>query len=212
MSLCVMQESYAAEKRSFILDGQAYHLYKNEFESITFPQSYVLHKDPTLAGAQIDSLRKTDEVFNRVLKQLISTERVRYFNDRDRNQTIVTIEDGVCKQIGLGKEGSLIEKMEKGLYIFVIKDNKIYAALKKGTETGKIQHSSFFSGENVQSAGKIKIDENGCITMINRYSGHYKPTLAHLNVAKKLLKSMSGLKMTNIFQKTVKLVQTLIKR
>jgi hypothetical protein len=100
-----MHKAYAAEKRCFIIDEQPYHFYKNTFKSIRLPKGYVLHKDPTVAGAQIDLLRRTDGVFKRMLKKLIRSERVRYFNDRDRNQTIVTIEEGVCKQIGLGKEG-----------------------------------------------------------------------------------------------------------
>jgi hypothetical protein len=43
-------------------------------------------------------------------------------------------------------------------------------------------HSSYFRGEPILCAGEIKI-VHGCVKLINVSSGHYKPTVTHLEMA-----------------------------
>lgn len=130
---------------NFILpDGQEVRFYKNKFNAIKIPSSYMLHLDPKIAGLQIDTIRKVDSAFDNAMEKLISTSRVRYFKDKDRDQTEGSFKNGVLYQKGLDR-GEDKSTLSEGEYIFVIKDDKLYATKKLMTDTGKIQHSSFFA-------------------------------------------------------------------
>ena len=64
------------------------------------------------------------------------------------------------------------QPLKDGLYITVLgPDNEFYVAEKN---PGKFQHSTFFGGEPVISAGKFII-ENGVLKYFHATSGHYKP-------------------------------------
>jgi hypothetical protein len=70
--------------------------------------------------------------------------------------------------------------------IFVIgPDNKIYAGQKaraKSGELGAFNHSSFFSGGPVRSAGTLHI-QGGRIASVSNESGHYSPTATMIQTA-----------------------------
>ncbi len=76
--------------------------------------------------------------------------------------------------------------VKNGEVIFVIgSDNKIYAGTKARAAAGErkaFNHSSFFSGGPVKSAGTL-IVAGGKITDINDLSGHYTPSKAMVTLA-----------------------------
>eukprot|EP00980_Cylindrotheca_fusiformis_P022279 scaffold9176_cov129-Cylindrotheca_fusiformis.AAC.3 len=69
-------------------------------------------------------------------------------------------------------------------WIFVLRDNALYAAQKVTSITGhskqRFHHSSFFGGKAVSSAGIIITDEDGYLTRLYPHSGHYRPGEAHV--------------------------------
>jgi len=70
--------------------------------------------------------------------------------------------------------------------IFVMdKKGKIYAASHK---LGVFHHSSFLAGQEVASAGEMKVT-NGKLDVITNKSGHYEPTRRHLYFALKELET-----------------------
>jgi len=69
-------------------------------------------------------------------------------------------------------------------WIFVLRDNVLYAAQKITSISGHLKqrfhHSSFFGGKAVASAGIIITDEEGYLTRLYPHSGHYRPGEAHV--------------------------------
>jgi hypothetical protein len=116
----------------------------------------------------------------------IRKNNVRYLNDADLSKTKLTIEkNGDLKQVGLtstsDKPGPITR--DGNDYAFVLgknnavlndKSRAIYMTPKTQTDQGMINHSSFFRGGKVESAGMITMDK-GKIAMIEPLSGHYKP-------------------------------------
>ena len=64
-------------------------------------------------------------------------------------------------------------------WIFVLRDNNIYAAEKKTDKTPRFHHSSFFAGECVEAAA-LFIIKRGVLRRLYPHSGHYRPTDRHL--------------------------------
>ncbi|KAL3928565.1 MAG: hypothetical protein SGBAC_012594 [Bacillariaceae sp.] len=69
-------------------------------------------------------------------------------------------------------------------WIFVLRDNVLYAAEKITSVSGHLKqrfhHSSFFGGKAVASAGILITDEEGYLTRLYPHSGHYRPGEAHV--------------------------------
>jgi len=69
-------------------------------------------------------------------------------------------------------------------WIFVLRDNVLYAAQKITSVSGHLKqrfhHSSFFGGKAVASAGIIITDEEGYLIRLYPHSGHYRPGEAHV--------------------------------
>lgn len=59
-------------------------------------------------------------------------------------------------------------------YIFVVKDNTLFAAPKSIT-CPRFHHSSFFGGESVQGAGVMIVGGAGWLDKLYPHSGHYRP-------------------------------------
>jgi hypothetical protein len=99
-----------------------------------------------------------------------------YLDDEARKGYVATASKGVLTGLTV-KNDSLI---------FVIgPDNKLYVGSKKHTTAGKreaFNHSSFFSGAPVKSAGTLTV-AGGKVTHINDQSGHYAPTPAMVRAA-----------------------------
>ncbi|MCH9811588.1 hypothetical protein K0U07_02350 [bacterium] len=188
-TVCRMHSSYAYENYSFDLNGQECRLYKGLIKK-ALPRGMDLSSyDGDAVGRHVATRMKTDAVF----AQMIRSKRVRYLTDADRAKTEVTIRDGVLYQIGLDSTGEP-SKLPEGQYVFVINNGKLFATPKVMTDTGRIQHSSFFRGGDVNSAGKLSVDDKGRITEVNRESGHYKPGSAHLKTAISYLSSLEAYK------------------
>ncbi len=119
-------------------------------------------------------------------------QQVRYFNNKDREQTKIKILNGNLMQIGLDSTTTELKSLVPGNYAFVIADVKdasgninrtFYATPKVKTANGKIQHSGFVRGGNVVTSGMLTINDKEKIIGIRNESGHYQPTskdLAHL--------------------------------
>lgn len=70
-------------------------------------------------------------------------------------------------------------------WIFVLRDNRLYAAPKITCVTGerskeRFHHSSFFGGKAVEAAGIFVTDDDGYLTQLLPHSGHYRPGEAHM--------------------------------
>lgn len=107
--------------------------------------------------------------------KMIDAENVRYFSDKEREQTQVYWLNGVMWQIGLDSGRNEIAQVPEGEYAFVLGNNQLYITPKIVTNRGKIQHSSFFRGGPVRAAGKIQVGPDGGIVWLSDDSGHYRP-------------------------------------
>lgn len=88
---------------------------------------------------------------------------------------------------------------EKGELMFVVNDGKIYAREKVKTKRqSRYQHSSFFSGGDVDYSGVFKVKSNILVGVVNS-SGHYKPTLRHLYGLLNFLQSHKKVNLKNVF-------------
>lgn len=130
--------------------------------------------------------------------------QTRYFSPYELEQTKIHFENGCLKQIGLDSDsGDLKPLMDKRhdktlKYAFVLGDipdseakcthlnsDGIQTALfaapkqkytkKEGKFAGQINHSSFFHGGPVRSAGMLLCNAEGKIVKISDNSGHYHP-------------------------------------
>lgn len=134
-----------------------------------------------------DKFEKDPSFFERC-----KASQVRYFSDADRVKTQVQIKYGVLKQVGLDGDKE-IQSMSAGTYCFVIKDDVLYCHPKGSTESGVVQHSSFFAGQSVDSAGLLVLDEKGRVKKIINHSGHYLPGADALYTASKFFKERLSL-------------------
>ena len=64
-------------------------------------------------------------------------------------------------------------------FIFVLRNNHIYAAMKVVDASPRFHHSSFFAGECVEAAGMI-VCKDGVLQRIYAHSGHYRPSDIHI--------------------------------
>lgn len=108
-------------------------------------------------------------------KDVIETNRVRYFNDTERMQSAITFESGKPVQIGLDSKDSTKAGLKAGTYAFALGKDKLFMSPKMSTDKGRIQHSSFLRGGKVKSTGMIVVGDDGKISSIRNQSGHYQP-------------------------------------
>lgn len=91
-------------------------------------------------------------------------------DENGRGQAIDVDGDPICT----GEEG----------WIFVLRDNVMYAAQKVTSVTGhskqRFHHSSFFGGKAVAAAGIFITDDEGFLTRLYPHSGHYRPGEANM--------------------------------
>jgi hypothetical protein len=101
-----------------------------------------------------------------------SAHSVKYFNRAERAKLKITVaSDGRI----LKADGTPMN-VSKGVYV-MDKEGNIYIVPRFHPDY-KIHHSSIFAGGPVAAAGEITT-KNGTVTMIDRSSGHYKPTSVH---------------------------------
>ncbi len=164
-----MGRSYETERIAIEREnGTHIHIYKNVLEKH-------LPFGIKISDEQIQKFyKKKIEEYPAVREELISAN-VRYFTDEDKRKTRISFLRGerLC-QIGLDENRPPMP-LEGGVYIFVLKDGNLYMAKKKETDRGKVQHSSFLSGQSVDAAGTVIVDKKGYIIGVNNHSGHYTP-------------------------------------
>jgi hypothetical protein len=88
-------------------------------------------------------------------------------------------------QYAINSEGLIYSTMTGELlttdsagWIFVLKNNYIYACQKRTSIYPRFHHSSFFAGEGVNAAG-ILICNQGQLLKLFPHSGHYRPEEHH---------------------------------
>ncbi|WP_213805187.1 hypothetical protein [Granulicella sp. dw_53] len=115
-----------------------------------------------------------------LITRLRQPQRVKYCNETERNDYVITLEQGVFRNasgdlfhtgnMGTGTAGP-------GWAIFVIgMDNTFYGGSHR---TGQFHHSSFLSAAPVQAAGEIAVNKGKVIGLTNK-TGHYKSRSAEL--------------------------------
>jgi macrodomain Ter protein organizer (MatP/YcbG family) len=198
-----LADSYFFETIAIKTDQGEIHLYGKKLKkfaeqwmeksrSHAFTSDEFINGQPPTFQQFIEKKASTDTD----LKQVIRSESVRYFNDRERQETEVKIVDGLLYQVGLDNQDTsqLHPLKAKAKYAFVLGDvvengkiaTKLFATPKIKTEKGLIQHSSFLRGGNVKAAGMLipQVGPDGAVTFLLRsQSGHYRPTqkeMAHL--------------------------------
>ncbi len=79
-------------------------------------------------------------------------------------------------------------------YLFTIVDGVTYATLKDFQHQACeiFCHSSFSDYGPVDSAGVLQCDEQGYVTILEAYSGHYAPTVTHMEIAKNHLSALGA--------------------
>lgn len=99
-------------------------------------------------------------------RQTILSNSIEFLNEQDRMKYASTLEpDGSIVQNG--------HALQDGEYMFVV-DSKTKQLFTAKKERGKVHHSTLLGGQAVLSAGMIKV-QNGKVSKVWGYSGHYKP-------------------------------------
>lgn len=202
--------SYFYEKIPLRTDsGQTFFLYKNQIKKLNAQWRKEIKAGTTEKTFQVWLVPKTKEPS---FQKLIDAHPVRYFSDRDREQTQVLVDrKGRLTQVGLDSKGSKPTLME-GKFIFVYieftnkqgkKEKKLFASPKTKTENGKVQHSSFCRGNRVTAAGVMIIDSNGKIKITNE-SGHYRPSKSTCNTVAQYLENDLGIDPEKIEKKILR--------
>ena len=131
----------------------------------------------------VQKMEETPEIKNDILQH-----RVRYFNEDERECTIVSFTDTCLEQIGLDTVGMDPKPLQQGKYAFILGKTDLYMTPKLVTQKGKIQHSSFLKSAKVASAGTAIIDQNALLSRIQNESGHYHPTKTEMQKVLEYLK------------------------
>ena len=116
--------------------------------------------------------------------------KVAYLDEQQRQQYKLTVQDGkIYNAKGeLFDTASAATVLGGGKAIFVMDhDGNMYASTSHAV--GKFHHSSFLAGQPVAAAGEIEV-HNGEVTVVNRKSGHYRPTESQLNQVAEHLSSL----------------------
>lgn len=190
------------DKQQFFVDSTVQEKYVKEY----MRDLKAGKTDATFQGYMEKRIHREDSVASEIEKA-----RVRYFNDDERKQTEVVLKGGKLQQIGLNSGTNRLKALPEGVYAFVLVDQsdpktgaitqKLYATPKMQTEDGTIRHSSFTRSGNVISAGAIEMGKNGELLGISNWSGHYKPTVQHLELL------VDHLKAANVDTSNVQIIE-----
>lgn len=134
--------------------------------------------------------------------------KVKFCDAEERQQYEVdfeaVVENGVShlqlkyKQTGqpvFAPGSNVFNKFLTTKFIFVWDLSKRFYVHKK--VSGHFHHSSFVSGEPVYSAGMLLTTREGYLRVVSPHSGHYKPTIQHMDHLKEYLATY-GSDMTNV--------------
>lgn len=115
--------------------------------------------------------------------------RIRYFDAFERDHFEVALGENGLYFVSTGRpvHGEL-----SGTFVFSV-DHKIYVRWYNPKDDNSYRHSSFMGGAPVLFAGNITIQPDGRITRLDKLSGHYRPSDAHLAWVKQQLGEMGFL-------------------
>lgn len=99
--------------------------------------------------------------------------QIKYFSDKELKPLEIRIQNGLLYQA----DGQLLTTDKNKEYLFVLSENNQFYGCysQKG-----IKHTSLSRGEAIKCGGALGV-EKGKVLWINLDSGHYFPSLAHLN-------------------------------
>lgn len=103
--------------------------------------------------------------------------QIPYFTITERQERQITFRNGFAYWPG----GQMVNRVRKAEFIIGL-DGQFYMTKRSDEKREpRVRHSSFFQGEPVLAAGQITFDSAARVQMINRRSGHYKPSPADLD-------------------------------
>ena len=161
--------------------GKNLRLYYRYWERLGFPTNQFFEWLDSKGEAAGQPLPNLDECPRSVL----DSDTVLYISNPDVTDgyaiDIIPTDDGRGRVIDVDEDPVLTGPDG---WIFVLRDNVLYAAAKVTSISGhskqRFHHSSFFGGKAVASAGIIITDDEGFITRMYPHSGHYRPGEAHV--------------------------------
>ena len=154
-----------------------------DFDKNVMLGKYVLEAlDPTHRTAMASYVREWENNVNNKSSFLLFLEQncnfdlipqIEYFSDEALSKCQIKIKDGLLYT----HDNKLLTTTPDREYLFVLcKDNQFYGCYSDVIH----KHTSMTKGQAIKCGGALKID-NGIIQEIYLDSGHYFPTLAHLN-------------------------------
>jgi hypothetical protein len=161
----ILQKMYWLEVLDFNINGKTVYLYANVLvpyfeqwkQDLTEKRDFKIYMQEIINGMDKQQLKYLEN--NGLLR----------LNEEQRKECEVSFD-------GKGLILKNQQPVEDGEYIFVLEAKlglpRLYINKKI---KGKFQHSSFFAGGAVRSAGMMQV-ENGIIRLIKPHSGHYTPT------------------------------------
>jgi hypothetical protein len=125
---------------------------------------------------EMNEFFKGEEIPNNPNNWLKGKSTVKYFNEAERAELLLTVKDGKL----YNTRGELSDTTDASTIwsgpnraIYVMDENGNFYASEQ--IRGKIHHSSILAGEPVAGAGEIEVSQ-GVLQYINRGSGHYETT------------------------------------
>jgi hypothetical protein len=124
----------------------------------------------------LDDTSTTKPELSACPRVVLDNDRVLYLRtEQERAPFLVVIdENGLFRR---QQSGELVTTSAKG-WIFVIRDQRIFACEKRTAAYPRFHHSSFFAGDPVEAAG-VLIAEQGRLLKLFPHSGHYRPEDRH---------------------------------
>jgi len=129
----------------------------------------------------------TDEAFQQgpwreVIGTTYAKKVVQLTNEQKKAYRVSADENG-CMLIG----GKAIDPTQD--YLFVLDEQAVYAAIKDfhHQEAELVCHTSFTDYGPTKAVGVFQFDADGTLRAIEAYSGHYMPTVAHMQQMKDYL-------------------------
>jgi hypothetical protein len=161
--------------------GKNLRLYYRYWESLGFPTNSFFDWLDSKGEAAGQLLPHLDEC----PRSQLDSDTVLYITNPDitHGYSLNIIPDEKGRGLVLDVDGEKVKTGNEG-WIFVLRDNVMYGALKitsiSGHSKQRFHHSSFFGGKAVAAAGIIFTDDDGYLIRLYPHSGHYRPGEAHI--------------------------------
>jgi hypothetical protein len=161
--------------------GHSLHLYYEEWCKADAGQPFFFWLDIG-DGKEVD--------LGKCPRSTLRQQCIRYLGPQEREHYEYIVEEG---KIVHKQSGEFLDTT-KGKWIFVMSTSKrLYSGVK---QKGVFHHSSFLAGGATLAAGRLVV-EDGTLTAISAYSGHYRPTDDRLQSFLSILRE-NGLNLDNV--------------